>query len=251
MSEVKKEKTSKKTTKKVAETKKETKVKSTKKKTTVSKDKALLTKKDQSTYKGLSKAVRILAKIGRVCLMIFVPFIVLSMILIPIIFNKFEMSANVIKFGDASVVIRDTGLSFKIGDKIHVLDCNTEEVDRIITYFSNHSKGAIIFSLELSLLILAAITILEIYLLSYLEKLFGNFEKENTPFTKENTDYILVIAKFLIAIEICSICMSCFGLFNGGISSIGIFEILIVFIGYYVFKYATGMQKEINTKIYE
>ncbi len=162
MSEVKKEKSSK------TKTKKETKTKTAKKKETVvkvektKKESGVLTKKDQKRYTVLSKIIRIFAKIGKICLMIFVPFVALAMILIPIVFNKFEISANVIKFGDASVIVRDTGLSFKIGDKIHVLDCNTSDVDRIMTFLSNHSKNVIILSLELSLLILGVVTVFEI-----------------------------------------------------------------------------------------
>ena len=249
MSEVKKEKKSVKTTKK------ETKVKTAKKKDNVikeeksKKEKSVLTKKDQKRYKVLNKVIRVLAKIARIFLMIFVPFIALSMIIIPIIFNKFEMSANVVKFGDVSVLIRDTGISFKVGDNIQVLDCNTSEVDRIMTFLSSHSKEAIILSLELSLLILAVVTIFEIYLLSNIEKLFSNFEKESTPFTKENTDTILVVAKYLVAIKICVICMSIVGLFTDGLGSFGIFEILIVFVAYYIFKYATDVQKKVDTKI--
>ena len=252
MSEVKKtKKTTKvvkeKETKKVAETKKETKVKSTSKKESVVK--GVLTKKEKKTYTKLNKVIRILAAIVRIVLMVLVPFIVLAMILIPIVFNKFEISANVIKFGDASVIVRDTGLSFKIGEKMHVLDCNTTEVDRMMTFLSNHSKGTVIFSLELTLLVLTIITIFEIYLLSYIEKLFMNFEKGDTPFTKENTDYILIIAKFLIAVKVSIVVMSLIGIFNSCIASVGIFEILIAFVLYYVFKYATSMQKKVESKI--
>jgi hypothetical protein len=248
MSEVKKEKSSK------TKTKKETKTKTAKKKETVvkvektKKESGVLTKKDQKRYTVLSKIIRIFAKIGKICLMIFVPFVALAMILIPIVFNKFEISANVIKFGDASVIVRDTGLSFKIGDKIHVLDCNTSDVDRIMTFLSNHSKNVIILSLELSLLILGVVTVFEIYLLGNIEKLFGNFEK-GTLFTKENTDSILMIAKYLVAIKICSICIAIVGLFGDGIGTFGIFEILITFVAYYIFKYATAMQKKSDLKI--
>ena len=248
MREVKKEKSSK------TKTKKETKTKTAKKKETVvkvektKKESGVLTKKDQKRYTVLSKIIRIFAKIGKICLMIFVPFVALAMILIPIVFNKFEISANVIKFGDASVIVRDTGLSFKIGDKIHVLDCNTSDVDRIMTFLSNHSKNVIILSLELSLLILGVVTVFEIYLLGNIEKLFGNFEK-GTLFTKENTDSILMIAKYLVAIKICSICIAIVGLFGDGIGTFGIFEILITFVAYYIFKYATAMQKKSDLKI--
>ena len=245
MSELKKEKKTKKTT--VSETKKETKVKTTKKK--VEKENCLLTRKDQKTYKTLCKVTRVLAKICRVLLMIFVPFIVLSMFLVPIIFSKFEISGNVLKFDDASIIIRDTGLSFKLGDHVKVFDCNTTELDRITTYLTNHSKGSIIFAAELSLILLVGICVLDIYILMNLEDIISRSLSDKTPFTKENTDSILKIAKYLVAAKVIVIIMSFTGLFNGSVVSVSIIEILVVYILYYVFKYATSVQKMVETKI--
>ncbi len=248
MSEVKKEKKVKKETKKkvVTETKKETKVKVSK-----TKEKSILTKKEQKHYRVFSKIVRILSAIAKVFLMVLVPFIVLAMILIPLLFNKFEVTANVIKFNDASIIVRDDGLSLKIGDKIHVIDCDVSDIDNIMTFLINHSKGTIIFTLELSLLLLAAITIFEIYLFSNLEKLFGNFEKDKTPFTKENTDILLLIVKYLVIIKICAICMFIVGLFHNNLTSISLLELFVVYVTYLIFKYATGMQKKVDTTICE
>ena len=247
MSEVKKEKKEKKVTKKktVTEAKKETKVKASKTKD----NKGLLTKKEQKHYHVFSKIVKILAKIARIFLMVLVPFIVLAMILIPMMFNKFEITANVIKFNNASIIVRDDGLSFKIGDKIHVIDCDISEVDNIMTFLINHSKTTIIFMLELSLLLLVITAIFEIYLFSYLEKLFGNFEKDKTPFTKENTDILLIIVKYLVIIKICSICMVIVGLFNNSLTSFSIFELLTLYVTYLIFKYATNMQKKLDTTL--
>ncbi len=247
MSEIKKEVKPKKTTKKktVTETKKETKVKS------VKKESAVLTKKQEKNYKVLNKVIRILAKIARIFLMVFVPFIILSMFFIPIVFNKFEISGNVIKFDEAKIIIRDNGLTFKIGDNIQIFDCNTTEIDRITTFLTAHSKGTIIFSAEATLLLLVIIAIVDIYIFAYIEKLFGNFEKESTPFTVENTKYVLNIAKLLVVTKASILIMGMIGLLSRGISSISIIELLIGFVIYYIFKYGTALQKNSDMKICE
>ena len=111
MSEVKKENKTKTTTSKTktSTTKKETKAKTTIKKVKeekIKEDKVLLKKQEQKNYKLLSNITYIIAKICRVMLMIFLPFIVLSMVFIPIVFKKFEISANIMKFDNISIIIR-------------------------------------------------------------------------------------------------------------------------------------------------
>ena len=277
MSEVKKEKKTKTTTKKKVDveeekkepkkrtTKKETKKeektteaivkkeeKVTKKRTTkekVKKQGGLLDKNDQNKYNKLCKVVKILAKIGRICLMIIIPFIILAMIFVPIVFNKFSIDGNIIKFEGASIVVRDDTISIKIGDNIQVFDSNVKEFEPIMNFINNNSKGTIISWFEISLLLSAVVIILDIYILSNIEKLFDNMEKNKTPFTKENTDTILMIAKYLLASKITIIVMSMFSIFSDEVGSIRIISLLIVFILYYVFKYGTNIQKDNDTTI--
>ena len=231
--------------------KKETKVKEIKKtKEIVAEEVLMLSKKEQTNYSILSKSTRIIAKIARICLMIFVPFIFLAMIIMPILLSKLEISGNVIKINDVNIIVRDSGVSFKIGDYVQVFDCNTNEFDKIMTFLNENSNGSIIFSFELSMLLLSIIIILDIYILINIENLFSNFEIQKTPFTEENTAYILAIAKYLLVSKIVTICLSMVCLFNPGFSSISIIELLIVFTVYYIFKYATNVQKKVDTKIY-
>ena len=256
MKEVKKESKTKSTVSKktkVSEEKKEVKVKSTRKKNTeVKADKALLSKKDQHNYKVLCKVVNIAAKIFRVCLMIFIPFVILSMVFVPFIFKKVEVSANILKINDnISFIIRDNGISAKIGDKVHVINCNTLEFDRVMTFLTNNSKSSIIAHFEVLFLILAIIVILAIYMLSYIERLFDNFTNDVTPFTKENLDYVLKIAVYLLSVKIACLCFAFVGLFTKCFVSINIITILVMFVVYYIFKYATILQESNKTKIYD
>ena len=236
---------------KKAETKKEKKVVIKNEVKTTKKEKGILNNKEKKYFKVLSKIVQIIAKVGKVCLMIFVPFIFLVMLLVPILFKNFEVSGNIVRFGDVSVIVRDDDVSLKLGNDIHVLECNTEELDRIILFLNDNTKGSIITFVELSLLLFAVVIIINIYLLSYLEKLFNNFVIGDTPFTKENTNYILKVGILIVVIKFIDICLSIAGLFPYINSSYSIIEILIIFVIYLVFKYATGIQKKVETNIYD
>lgn len=248
MKEVKKESKTTTTKTKAAETKKVTKVKKTKVEKAVN-DRGLLKKPEQKNYKSLCNVTYILTKICRVALMIFLPFIILSMVFIPIVFKRFEVNANILKFDSISIIIRDNGISAKIGDTFHTFNCNTAEIDHILTFLTNNSKGSIIFRFEATLVMLAVIVILAIYLLSYLENLFANFITDKTPFTKENTDYMFKIAVYSLALKVACLCFSMMGIFTKCFISVNILAVIIMFAVYYVFKYATSMQEIANTKI--
>ena len=259
MSEVKKENKTKKTTtkketkkEKIIEEKKITTKKASEKKVVKKenkKEKILLNDKDQVCYRSLTKVVKILAKIARICLMIFVPFIFLTMILIPIVFNKFEISANIIKFDDVNLIVNEDKLTVKFGDSVHVLKCDAKKLDDITTFLTDNSKSSIITFLELSLLLFAIILILNIYLFSYIEKLFDNFTKKDTPFIEENSKYIFKVIILMGAIKFISVCLSFADISFVKFETFNIIEILIVVVVYFIFKYAVCMQNKIDTKI--
>ena len=100
-------------------------------------------------------------------------------------------------------------------------------------------------------MIMPILLIIHIYIFSNLEKLFGNFEKQKSPFTNANTKIILAIAKYLLATKIITILMSFITTSTIRLESITLIELLVVYAIYYVFKYATGMQKMVDTKIYD
>ncbi len=217
----------------------------------IKKESALLNKNDQHKCSSLSKGISILAKIIKICVMIFVPFVFLFMIIIPFVFKKIEIESNIIKFDDASIIIQDDSISFKIGDEIHTIYCEEDDIRQINNFLMNNPISKITWIVELSLLLLGGMLILEIYLFGYIEKLFGNFAKDKTPFTDENTSYVLKIAKYLLAIKVVSLFALIAELLLDEFSVVSVIEVLIVFAIYYVFKYATELQKKIDTKIYD
>ncbi len=268
MSEVKKETKTKKTTKKPAAKKEETKVvkKVAEKKETTKKvekvevkeekkekkeSKALMDNKSQIYYRSLSKIIKILAKIARIALMILVPFIFLGMIMIPIIFKGFEVEGNIVRVDDATIIISNDKLTVKINNEAKTFKADARDLDTLVKFLNENSKGSIITFIELSMLLLAIVLILDIYILSNLEKMFANFVKQKTPFTKENSKYIFKIVILMCVIKFINFCLTTAELNAININSISILGILIVFVIYIVFNYAVKLQEQTNDRLYE
>ena len=183
--------------------------------------------------------------------MIFVPFIFITMIIIPFIFKNYEITANIIKIDDINIVVNNDRVSIKIGNTAHVLKCNAEVLNQITTFLTENTKEAVVTYVELSLLLFAIVLILYIYILSYLEKLFHNFSNKKTPFIKDNAKYIFKIALFMCALKFISICLGIANVNLINIHAFSIIEILIVFAVYYIFKYAVKLQANTNDEMYD
>ena len=226
---------------------KEEKEKKPRKKTT--KDKALLNEKEQKRYHVLSKIAKVITLLIRVCFMIIIPFVFLVMIIVPIFFNKVKIESNIIKYDDISVILNDDTINIKIGDDIHTFNSTTDNIRYVTDFLSNNSKGKIITFVEIALLLFAISIILDIYLLGYLEKIFNNFTKDETPFTDENTNYLLKICKLIFAVKIIDFLIILVLFLSISIKLEAIITVLAAYIFYYIFKYATEMQKQTKFKI--
>jgi len=260
MSEVKKQTKTKKATKKVNEEKKIVKKAETKKEKKVVKDETIkkedtnkspMSVKSQIYYRSLSKVIYYLAKIGRIALMIFVPFVFLAMILIPFLFKKFEVDANIIRFDGVTVIINSDKVSIKINDETNVFNADPASLDRITTFLNENSKTSVITYIELSLLLFAIVIIIDIYLLCNVEKIFNNFIRQKTPFTKENSTFIFKIAILMCALKFINLCLSTANLSPFSFNSFSIIEILIVFVIYIIFSYGVKLQSKTDDKLYE
>ena len=249
---VKKETTQKPKEKKEKEVKKEEKI--TVKKETVKKKEPILNKKEQKWYNVLSKIIKVFTKIVRIILMIIAPFIFLAMLLIPIIFAKYEVNANIIQFGNVNMVIREDNIAIRVGDDVQIIDCDVEETSMVMEFFNNNSKTKLIAIAETSLLYIGVMLVLTIYILSYIEKIFGNFVNQSTPFIKENTQNIFMIGVMICIMEIIDIIASITSWLTFRTSVLDLSDIVVllaIFVVYLVFKYGVGLQDRTDTKIYE
>lgn len=242
--------------KKVKSTKKETKEKEVVKKTTKERKKTLLNKQDQKVLKVLSKVVSIIAKVVKVIAMVALPFIFILLIIIPLVFNKMEINGNIVKFDAARFVLKEDYVTVSIADKTYLIADNVEHIDKIVNYLNNSSLNKLVLEIELTLFFAAVILTLNVYLFKYMEELFKNIYTNDTPFTEENCKYIRNIGRIMITtFGLCllaNIVLAFFeeNMFNKGFTSYGIISTIVVYIIYYVFTYATNMQRTCKTTIY-
>lgn len=176
-------------------------------------------KEKQKKMKGLSKAISIIAKIGKIFISICIPFVVFAIIAIPSLVNQIDVKDNHLVISDENssftLVTKNDTTSLSIKN-VKILDENSEDTIRHITkIFQDNSKGEIIGVTETGCVVLVAFLVLLILTLKHLENLFKNINEGDTPFTLENVSHIKKMAYYMIAVII----LSNFGA--------GIFEILI------------------------
>ena len=271
VSEKKKEKVAK--PKKTNESKKEKVVKEVKKKEVVKKssptkatdketkeikiDNTLLDKNEQKKLKTISKIISVITKILRVCAMIVLPLLFIIMIALPIIFKNVEINGNIIKFDDMNLVLHNDTITANLGEKSYIVANNVHNLDHIISFLNDNSLSKLLLDFELSIGFLIIVVVINVFILQYIEKLFDNFYRGETPFTLENSEYIRKIGKMMIISLIVAfvfeliLSITTKGVCSINIGTYGIIEILCVYVIYYIFKYGTYMQKKVNTKIYE
>ena len=205
--------------------------------------------KKQSEVKTLSNVISIIAKIGRIVLMVAIPFVILSMILIPYLVNNVEVKENEITFKSDNIKI--------IGDdKIEIHDVIIADIEytgtaEFVEIFNNNSKTKIIAFSETALVFLIITIVITITILKNVEKLFDNIKTNNTPFTLENVGYIKKISYLMIALIILEPIAGTFlGLITQEIDGesafelVSILEILIIFSMSYIFEYGYEIQKD-------
>jgi len=212
--------------------------------------------KKQKQVKTLSNVIQLIGKIGGIVLKVAIPFIILTMLLVPYIINNVEIENNEITFKTDNIKI--------IGEnKIEIHDVIIGEFDgnvsqnEVLEIFNNNSKIEIIGYIEIGLLFLMIDIIIMIIILKYVEKLFNNIKENNTPFTLDNVNFIKKIAYLMISLIII---MPISGIiFNSllGLSQVdspfelmSILEILIIFSMSYVFEYGYEIQKDSKGQMY-
>ena len=220
------------------------------------KEEVLLEKKSQKKLRVISKVAYILAKIGRVCLMIAIPFIFLSMIIVPFVLNKVNVDGNIIRIDDASFILNEDNVIAKIGNNTYISEENLSVYGDIFNFLNKNELTRLLWFIELALGFVAISVIIAIYQLINVEKLFKSFHKEKVPFTKENCNHVRNICNLLVASAILSIVAEIvlsliMPSFNINIASFSIMQLLVMFIIYYLFRYATEMQKKSNTVMYD
>lgn len=220
----------------------------------------------QRKIKGISKAIYILARIGKIVTTVAMPIIAFLLIVTPIFISNIELKDNTIVFKgariDDKIILTEEksndGVTLELkANGILIADAkNQETILQMKSVLENNSKGQIIAFLELGFACLMICLILYRMTLSRLEKLFVNINEGDTPFTLENVRYIKEMAKLMI---IALILPSGGGILfkkilstdlNVGFELFDVVQILFLFGISYIFEYGYELQQDTKAKMY-
>lgn len=146
----------------------------------------------QRKMKGLSKLIYLGARMAKILTLLGAILIALTMIICPILLNRVDLEKD-------TITLLDREYSYRLDDnRIIINDYVIDTKGNIENYIESHSMMQHIFATEYVLLCLLISIIFIFQFLKYIEKLFINIYKEDTPFTLENVSYIKKIAFFLL-----------------------------------------------------
>lgn len=220
----------------------------------------------QKKIRGISKAIYVIARIGKIITTIAIPIILLLLVITPIVVRNVEFNDNTIVFNgtriDDKITITEEKvedsitLKLKVNNVLFADESDQEAIFQIKEVMKNNSKLKIITFLEIGFICLIAFLILYRMILSRLEKLFINISQGDTPFTLENVKYIKQMAKIMILALILpnaggvifeKILNTNLGI---GFELIDIIQILFLFGIAYIFEYGHEIQLDSSGKMY-
>lgn len=218
-----------------------------------------LKKEQQNKMKFLSKSIAILAKVCRVIVMFSIPIVIASMIILGTFYNKVEIRDNeiIINSNDViSIMEKDDRVILKVKDEVIVDTINNYNTPKINELFNNNSKLIVFGYIEAGFLFLLISLIIVIIILRYLEKLFNNINKGDTPFTLENVSFVKRMAYLMIVLTILpSFVGVIFEIIlkmdlDVGFEWVSLIEILFLFSIAYIFQYGYEIQLDSKGKMY-
>ncbi len=220
----------------------------------------------QKKIKGISKAIYILARIGKVMGTIAIPIIIFLLIVTPIFISNIELKDNTIVFKgsriDDKITITEEqssdGITLQLkANGILIADAkNQDTILKMKNVLETNSKAQIIAFLELGFVCLIICLVLYRMTLRRLEKLFMNINQGDTPFTLENVKYIKEMAKLMI---VALVLPTCGGIvfekilvtdLDVGFELFDIVQILFLFGISYIFEYGYELQQDTKAKMY-
>ncbi|MBQ8131329.1 MAG: helix-turn-helix transcriptional regulator [Bacilli bacterium] len=219
-----------------------------------------LKKEQQKKMKGLSKAIYVLARIGKICTRIAIPFMVIAMVAVLYVGSIININENVISFKgeDVTIELKEEKNEKKVEFSDHrKIDKEAEiAIIKADELLENHSLTAVVIYAECGFLFLIINLVIISMVLSHLEKLFMNIYSGETPFTLENVQHIKKMAFLMIAAIILPAISG--GLFEVilqedlevGFESIDLIQILFLFGMAYIFEYGHEIQLDSNGKMY-
>ena len=192
----------------------------------------------------------LIGNIGKIVMMVAIPFMVLAMVLVPYVISNVEVVDNKVELISDNIEVVDNKTIQLFGVAVIGIDEEISEGE-VLEIFDNFSKKEIILYLEIGFIFIIVDIVICIFILNYVEKLFKNIKENNTPFTLDNVNYIKKISYLMIGLILISpIGGALFNILRPGLESESVFElmsvleILIIFSMSYIFEYGYEIQKD-------
>lgn len=215
-------------------------------------------KEQQKKMKGISKAIYVIARIGKIMILLSAIILALLLFIIPMMASGINMTDTKFEFFGESYEYEMNGKNItltneKTGENAEFyIDTDSN----LQNYFTGHSKTYYAVTAEFITICLIAFLGITFFILKDIEKLFMNIHQEDSPFTLENIKYIRKIAMLLI---VAIIAPTVVGLLfqamvnvdmNIGIELMDFVLVLIIFSLAYIFEYGYEIQLDSNGKMY-
>lgn len=211
--------------------------------------------------KGLSKAIYIISRICKICVMIGIVCVALTMIITPVLASNVKVGENntVTIFGqnleyqrkDVEIIIKDNVGEYPVTSPDEVTALN-----KVIDKIENMSMLSLAIFSEVAFGTLCVSLVLMYLVFKHLEHLFINIHNGETPFTLENVKYIKTIAFLMIAVIIIPNITGIFAEMiigqdlNIGFEMFDLIYILFLFTMAYIFEYGYEIQLDSKGKMY-
>ena len=215
-------------------------------------------KEKQKQMKGLSKVISLFGKIGGIVVKVFIPFVIIGIILVPLFLKNISVENGQIVSNNNSIKINKFDNSFNIGYKGHIIidDINNEDINKLENVLRTYPKGIIVICFEIGFVSLLIFLIMLSKLLKHLELLFDNINNGDTPFTLDNVEhikkmsYLMIICIVLSGIGETALNFTVEKEFTFGLELFDIIEILFLYSMSLIFEYGYEIQLDSKGRIY-
>ena len=222
-----------------------------------------LNEKEKKYLKRISKVLSVFAAIGKVLVTIAIPLTIISMIILFVVFNKFDYHNNTLYFDNNRVFTieeNNDGMTIVYDDETsELLKIDIEDqvtLLKVKNFMNNNGKDKILAYIEIYLLSVVATAVVSRMILDKVKRFFENIHDGNTPFTEENTEFlrkiwVLRLVNLGISMVVSIVLQILISSDTSDFIEVnGIFEILTIIVIYYIFRYGTMLQSKSKMTIY-
>ena len=215
---------------------------------------------DKGKLKSFSKAAEVLSVIAKVLLIVAIPFIVIAMVGLPVLFKDVKFEDNSISYKDvASLVIDEDNKKIDViyEEKVVHTEENAQSIIEAFKKIDQNTGDNIVKYVDCELGILLVTLIISIMILTNLRKLLKNIHDGNTPFIMKNVELLRNIVCLQIVSIIIPVVMTFILsiIFNIELSNLfnyaNVFEILVLLCLVYIFKYGCVLQEKSKISLKE